>query len=231
MSEGKSHGVIDLRAYAQSASPSRDWYDGRSTPAFTDSAITVSALAPIGNGQVDSSTADEFLCLLSGRLTLTTAGAVRTVDAGRSVVLPAGLRFGWSAAPGTLAVSAAHAAARGTSHDAVPIDESAPLTASNPPLAELLVGPTPSCRNFTDYRSHDTEFVCGTWDSTPYHRLAMPYRHVELMHLLDGSVTFEDSSGTVTFKRGDICLAKRGAGCAWISPVPVKKVYAIHRPA
>ena len=49
--------------------------------------------------------------------------------------------------------------------------------------------PPPSCRNFTDYRSADGEFVCGTWDSTPYHRRAMFYRHYELMYLLEGSVT------------------------------------------
>jgi len=58
----------------------------------------------------------------------------------------------------------------------------------------------------------------------------MPYRHIELMHLLDGSVTFQDASGSVTFSKGDIFLAARGAECAWISEVHVKKVYAIHRP-
>jgi len=32
------------------------------------------------------------------------------------------------------------------------IDEAASLQPSNPPLADLLVGPTPSCRNHSDYR-------------------------------------------------------------------------------
>ena len=59
----------------------------------------------------------------------------------------------------------------------------------------------------------------------------MVYRHIELMHLLEGSVTFEDRAGSVTFGKGDIFLATRGAECAWISEVHVKKVYAIHRPA
>jgi len=53
----------------------------------------------------------------------------------------------------------------------------------------------------------------------------------ELMHLLEGSVTFEDASGSTTFSKGDIFLAARGAQCAWLSEVHVKKVYAIHRPA
>ena len=51
------------------------------------------------------------------------------------------------------------------------------------------------------------------------------------MHLLEGSVTLEDRAGSVTFGKGDIFLATRGAECAWISEVRVKKVYAIHRPA
>ena len=54
--------------------------------------------------------------------------------------------------------------------------------------------------------------------------------HIELMHLLEGSASFEDATGSVTFGRGDIFLAARGAECAWISEVHVKKVYAIHRP-
>ena len=122
-------------------------------------------------------------------------------------------------------------AAAGTAEDIVLIDEAASLQPSNPPLADLLVGPTPSCRNHTDYRSTNGEFVCGTWDSTPYHRRPMLYRHIELMHLLDGSVSFEIATGSVTFGKGDVFLATRGAECAWISHVHVKKVYAIHRPA
>ena len=121
--------------------------------------------------------------------------------------------------------------ASGTAAGVVPIDETAPLEPSNSPLAELLVGPKPSCRNHTDYRSTTGEFVCGTWDSTPYHRRPMLYRHIELMHLLEGTVTFQDASGSATFTKGDIVLAARGAETAWISEVHVKKVYATHRPA
>jgi uncharacterized cupin superfamily protein len=86
--------------------------------------------------------------------------------------------------------------------------------------------------NFTDYRSADGEFVCGTWDSTPYHRRSMAYRHYELMYLLDGIVTFVDGAGAEgTFGKGDIFLVEQGASCSWDSQVHVKKIYAIYRPA
>ena len=99
------------------------------------------------------------------------------------------------------------------------------------PSGEIGVETPRGGRNHTDYRSATGEFVCGTWDSTPYHRRAMLYRHIELMHLLEGAVTFQDDSGSATFSKGAILLAARGAQAAWISEVQVKKVYATHRPA
>lgn len=223
-------GLIDLRAYATGVAPTSDWIVGRPTPAFADDAATVVALAPRGEGRVTGLRGDEFVIVLSGTLTLKSERNTTVVETGQSAVLPAGLSFGWRAAAGTLAIIVVCPAQSGAASDIVPIDESAPLEASNPPADALLVGPRPSCRNHSDYRSNNGEFVCGTWDSTPYHRRAMPYRHIELMHLLDGRVTFQDSSGSVTFSKGDIFLAARGAECAWISEVHVKKVYAIHRP-
>ncbi len=227
----KVRGVIDLRAYAARVAPTRDWLAGRAAPAFADDAAAVVAIAPVGKGRVAALATDEFVIVISGEITLQTGRGVAVTKAGRSVVLPAGLGFDWTAAAGTVAVIVACPGSNGTASDVVPIDEAAPLVPSKPPLAELLVGPTPSCRNHTDYASTSGEFVCGTWDSTPYHRRAMPYRHIELMHLVEGSVTFEDASGSVTFSKGDIFLAARGAQCAWVSEVHVKKVYAIHRPA
>jgi uncharacterized cupin superfamily protein len=229
--EIRVRGVIDLRAYAANAAPTRDWLTGRGTPAFDDEGASVVSLAPVGEGRVQALPRDEFLIVLWGTLTFDSVRGVTVINAGRSAVLPAGLSFGWRAAAGTIAIIVSCPAAAGSAQDIVLIDENASLQPSNPPAAELLVGPTPSCRNFSDYRSTNAEFVCGTWDSTPYHRRAMLYRHIELMHLLDGSVTFEDASGSVTFGKGDIFLAMRGAQCAWISHVHVKKVYAIHRPA
>jgi uncharacterized cupin superfamily protein len=59
----------------------------------------------------------------------------------------------------------------------------------------------------------------------------MRYRHYELMHLLDGAVTFVDEAGrTATFTAGDIFLVEQGAECSWESKTFVKKVYAIYRP-
>jgi uncharacterized cupin superfamily protein len=200
-------------------------------PAFADADAVVTAIAPLRHGEVSSLPADEFLIVLSGTLTIRHEGGATLVPMGRSAVLPAGTSFEWAASPATVVVIVACPAVSGAAAAVVPINENAPLEPSNPPLAELLVGPTPSCRNHSDYRSVDGEFVCGTWDSTPYHRRAMTYRHIELMHLLEGSVTLENTAGSATFSKGDVFLVTRGAECAWSSTVHVKKVYAVHRPA
>jgi uncharacterized cupin superfamily protein len=229
--EAPVRGVIDLRAYAAAAAPTDDWLSGRGTPAFVDDFASVVALAPVGEGRVEALPADEFLILLAGTLMIETPRGRTVLSTARSAVLPAGLSFEWRSGAGTVAIIVACPATAGAADDVVSIDEAASLQPSNPPIADLLIGPTPSCRNHSDYRSRNGEFVCGTWDSTPYHRRAMLYRHIELMHLLEGSVTFEDAAGSVTFGKGDVFLAMRGAECAWTSHVRVKKVYAIHRPA
>ena len=226
-----ARGVIDLRSYAARPKPAADWLSGRMAPAFADADAVVTAIAPSGHGGVSSLPTDEFLIVLSGSLTMRHEGGSTPVPTGRSAVLPAGTSFEWTASPSTVVVIVACPAVSGAVAAVVPINEDAPLAPSNPPLAELLVGPTPSCRSHSDYRSVNGEFVCGTWDSTPYRRRAMTYRHIELMHLLEGSVTLENTAGSATFNRGDVFLVTRGAECAWTSTVDVKKVYAVHRPA
>ena len=226
-----ARGVIDLRSYAARTKPAGDWLSGRMAPAFADADAVVTAIAPLGHGAVSSLPADEFLIVLSGTLTIRYENGTILVPTGRSAVLPAGTSFEWTASPATVVVIVACPAVSGAVAAVVSINENAPLQPSNPPLAELLIGPTPSCRSYSDYRSVNGEFVCGTWDSTPYRRRAMTYRHIELMHLLEGSVTLENTAGSATFNRGDVFLVTRGAECAWTSTVDVKKVYAVHRPA
>ncbi|WP_082659251.1 cupin domain-containing protein [Aureimonas sp. AU40] len=231
----------DLRAFAgdrkagNAVAPDGDAFlSARRLLPIEKGAVTVAAIdLPAGSGEVTSLAADEFVIAAEGEVSFTDADG-RTVDLaeGRSLVLAKGARFRWSTGSGASLLVVAYPNGGGSAAGIVPIDETAKLEASNPPLAALLVGETPSCRNHTDYRSGDGEFVCGTWDSTPYHRLPMVYRHYELMHLLAGSVTFVDEAGREgTFRKGDIFLVEAGASCSWDSREHVAKVYAIHRPA
>ena len=233
---------FDLRAFASNAAAqAAEQPDASGDPYLArrqllhldDGPVTCGIISlPAGNGSVPALDGDEFVIVLDGELSF---GGDFTLRANESAVLPAGTAFSWSAdGPARLIFMRYQAAA--AAHDQRPapvrIDESAQLEPSGAPLAELLAGPTPSCRNHTDFTSADGTFLCGTWDSTPYHRRPMFYRHHELMHLLEGSVTFEDEGGSrATFGKGDIFIVRRGARCSWESRVDVKKVYAIYRPA
>lgn len=228
---------IDLRDFAArtdlpAATGDGAWTANRKSLPLPEGPVSIAVLRLGGKGAEAALAADEFVIVLEGALLVEHHGEVFEIPAGKSAVIPAGVAFDWTARAATTAVVMRCASGPAGADKPVPIDESAELAPSGAPLAELLVGPTPSCRNFTDYRSENGEFVCGTWDSTPYHRLSMPYRHYELMHLLQGAVTFVDGAGReATFGEGDVFLVEQGAHCSWESRVHVKKVYAIYRPA
>lgn len=234
-----AHSFIDLRAFADGVrfdhAPGSEmtsaWASNSCHLPLPTGAVAVLAAGVSPEGEHAGLGADEFVFVLKGELTLVQGDVSVALPCNASGVIPAGRRFGWQAAVDTTVIIMRCSSGPAGSDAIVPINESADLVPSGPPLAELLVGPTPSCRNFTDYRSANGEFVCGTWDSTPYHRLPMPYRHHELMHLLEGEVTFIDGVGReATFSKGDLFLVEMGAHCSWESRSHVKKVYAIYRP-
>lgn len=228
---------IDLRAFAAHADRvtggANAFLDNRRLLDLPQGPVTIGTIAlDGGRGAVRTLAADEFVVVLSGAVTFEQDGRSIVLTEGRSAVLPRGAAFDWSGADTATLLFMRYSGASEGDGRIVPIDEAAPLQPSGAPLAELLIGPAPSCRNHTDYRSTNGEFLCGTWDSTPYHRRAMAYRHYELMHLLGGAVTFEDEAGLRrTFSKGDIFLVEQHAQCSWESTVDVAKIYAIYRPA
>lgn len=193
--------------------------------------VSVGALTVAPGSHRELVDVDEFVVVQEGNVVLEANGVVMSLASGASALIRCGTALQWRAkAPASL-IFMRYSTARVGDGGVVQINPDAELVPSGAPLAELLTTPAPECRNHTDYRSDDGEFMCGTWDSTPYTRKAMEYRHYELMHLLDGEVTFVDAAGQRgTFGRGDIFLVRQGAECSWDSQVYVRKVYAIWRP-
>lgn len=188
-----------------------------------------------GGGMVPTLPADEFIIVHEGRLTLVQQGerqnTTLTLEPGQSAVIPHGAEFTWSASAPVSLIFTRYNLSQPGSGVIVPIQQSPELKPSGTPPLDLLTTPAPSCRNFTDYQSADGEFMCGTWDSTPYARRPLFYKHYELMHLLQGSVDFVDETGRcATFSKGDIFLVEQGARCTWDSREQVAKVYVIYRP-
>lgn len=230
---------VDLRAFADDPRAGNRlvahgdaFLASRRVMALPEGPVSLAALDLQGAGRVPSLPADEFILVLSGTLEIGAGTTRLALAANDSAVVPGGTGFDWRADPRTRAIVMRCASGGASAVSPVKIDHDAPLSPSGAPLAELLVGPAPSCRNHTAYESASGEFSCGTWDSTPYHRRAMDYRHYELMHLLEGAVTLVDGAGrSRTFGAGDILLAEQHVHGSWESKVAVKKVYAIYRPA
>ena len=196
--------------------------------------VTVEAVRlPAGDAGHATLPGDEFVLVLRGGVRFEQSGTEIRLEAGEAAVVLRGRPLAWRSADGAeLIVMRCEGGGGAGAEVPVRIDTDAPLAPSNPPLAELLLGPTPQCRNHSDYRSRSGEFVCGTWASTPYHRRLMEFRHYELMRLLEGSVTFVDAAGREgRFSAGDVVLLEMGGGCSWESRNDVKKIYSTYRPA
>jgi uncharacterized cupin superfamily protein len=175
---------------------------------------------------------DEFVLVVAGTIRFRQAGRELRLEADDAGVVVRSLPLEWATDGATELLVMRCSAGPGGADGPARIDVDAPLSPSIPPIAELLIGPTPSCRGHMDFRSVSGEFMCGTWDSTPYHRRLMNFRHFELMRLLEGEVTFADASGcTASFGEGDVVLFVQGGGASWESRTHVKKIYATYRPA
>jgi uncharacterized cupin superfamily protein len=183
-----------------------------------------------GSGRVDAMSNDEFIIVLKGLLRIEADGVTHELGDSDSAVLPHGAGFDWKAEGEVVAITMRYPDSAATGAAIVPIARDPVLMPSAKPAADILIGPAPECRNFNDYRVNDGKFVCGTWDSTPYHRCGFLYGHQEIMAIAKGSVTFSDPSGRAqTFTKGDVLLAEHGSQCGWESREDVTKVFAIHR--
>lgn len=233
---------IDLRKFAQDKNQGIPLIDVAGEDLFLSSRrlldfppgpVTAGAIAlETGSGVVQAQPADEFIIVCKGTLTLTQQDHTLVLEPNNSAVIQHGAEFSWSTdGPVSVIFMRYHDSEPGD-RAIVPIKENPKMGPSGGPLADLLITPAPVCRNYTDHTSADGVFICGTWDSTPYHRRPMSYRIYELMYLVEGSVTFVDETGrSGTFSRGDIFIIEQNAQCSWESREKVTKVYAIYRPA
>ena len=180
-----------------------------------------------GDGEAHEHRGDLWVLAQDGEILLSYAQQELILSPGTSAVISKGTTFRWrTELPVTMIGMRYLDAVEGT-HGIVAIDNDAPLSPSNPPALDVLTSPVPSCRSNSMFRSTGDEFLCGIWDSTPYQRRAIYFQHCELMHLLEGEVTFMDEANrTATFSKGDTFIIEQGAKCTWESYAHVKKIYA-----
>jgi len=181
----------------------------------------------VGELEVASFPHIETIVVVEGELTLTAAGAAPLVlgpQAGAVIGCGTALRI--QAGSRVRFVFCTAACDRPTKTGVVSLRANADFKPSKPPPAETLLGPTPQCRSDNVFTDDGAQYIAGTWDSTPYHRIVRPHRLNEFMHLLAGSVRFAAPDGSVlSVSAGDALFVPQGAPIGWESSDRVAKFY------
>ena len=169
----------------------------------------------------------ETIVVVQGELTLTAGGAAPLVLGPQTgVVIGCGTALRIQAASRVRFVFCAAACETAQKPGVNALRADADFKPSKPPPAETLLGPTPECRSDNVFTDDGTQYVAGTWDSTPYHRIVRAHRLNEFMHLLAGSVRFAAPDGSVlSVGTGDALFVPQGAPIGWESSDRVAKFY------
>lgn len=183
----------------------------------------------IGELDVASFPHIETIVVVQGELTLTAAGAAPLVlgpQAGAVIGCGTALRI--QAASRVRFVFCAATCERPTRTGVLALRADADFKPSKAPPAETLLGPTPQCRSDNVFADDAAQYIAGTWDSTPYHRIVRAHRLNEFMHLLAGSVRFAAPDGSVlSAGSGDALFVPQGAAIGWESSDRVAKFFVV----
>jgi uncharacterized cupin superfamily protein len=177
----------------------------------------------------------EFMILLEGHVTILEEGHSTTIRAGESFVIPKGLRCRWMQKGRVrkffLIVEDNSEFTVDPRRRMIKIDPKAALASSDPPSPAVLLSPPPTQHSHDAYVGMDGRFTVGVWDTTAYTRKLIDFPRHELMHLLEGSVTFTDAAGEKqTFKAGDTLFVPMGTPNAWSCSAYLRKIYCILMP-
>jgi uncharacterized cupin superfamily protein len=169
----------------------------------------------------------ETIVVVEGELTLTAAGAAPLVlgpQAGAVIGCGTALRI--QAGSRARFVFCAAACDQPTKRGVVALRADADFKPSATLPAEVLLGPAPQCRSDNVFTDDAAQYLAGTWDSTPYHRIVRAHRLNEFMHLVAGSVRFAAPDGSVlSVGTGDALFVPQGAPIGWESSDRVAKFY------
>ena len=171
----------------------------------------------------------ETLVVVDGELSLHTPGSPALVlGRGEGAVVARGTALRVQARGQAVFAFCAFAARAGTPAGITALRALADFKPSNPPAANLLLGPTPQCRSDNVFKDEAAGVQAGTWDSTPYHRIVRAHPVNEFMVLLAGRVRFASPDGSVLEAgAGDAVFVPHGTAVGWESREQVAKFYVV----
>ena len=181
---------------------------------------------------------DEFMLLLEGAVEIVLPdGSFTRVEAGQSFVIPKGLVCQWRQ-PGYVkkffVIQETPDTAKSRSSDGLKValpDTKAKLAPSAGPKPEMLLSGSPVQHTKEFFTDASGKLTVGVWDTTAYHRKAIPFPRHELMCLLEGQVTITGPGGKPqSFKAGDSFFVPYGAVTDFKVDGSLKKIFVIYQP-
>lgn len=178
---------------------------------------------------------NEFMLVLDGEVVIVEEDRTVSVKAGQGFVIPKGLRCRWTQPGYVKKFFVIHDDASGLRNEGplrtIVIDPRATLEPSAPPPPEMLTTPQPIQHSRDIFTDATGQLNIGIWDTTGYARKLIDFPRHELMHLIEGSVTFADDQGREqTFRAGDTFLVPLGTPNAWKSEGYLRKIFVIFQP-
>ncbi|MBK5410832.1 DUF861 domain-containing protein [Pseudomonas sp. TH34] len=224
-----SGGHVATRFYAAALSPSDPFGASRDIAWLGSDGVSAGLVRFSGEIVIEAFPHTETLVVHSGHVVLHSPEQTLELKAGTSAVIGRGTQLRVQASTDSRwAFCAVDLPDMPQTTGLTGLDTYCLLTPSAAPEPQMLIGPTPQCRSLNLFDDDTTELRAGVWDSTPYTRLGRPHKLNELMHLIEGSVTLQDVTGSdVTINTGDTVFVAKGAPCAWSSSIYVRKVYAV----
>jgi uncharacterized cupin superfamily protein len=177
----------------------------------------------------------EFMVIVEGEVVVVEEDCETVIGPGESFFIPKGRRCIWNqsgyAKKFMVIFDDPSGIAGNQSQPIIKIDPNVKLVPSTPPSAEALHSPVPSQHTYEYFRDATGQLTVGVWQTTGYHRKLIDFPRFELMHLLEGTVTFEDDKGfSQSFKSGDTFFVPMGTPNSWKSEGTLRKIYCIFQP-
>jgi uncharacterized cupin superfamily protein len=177
----------------------------------------------------------EFMLVLEGEVVIVEETGETRIGSGESFIIPKGLRCRWTQ-PGKVKkffviLDDSSGAASPGPLKVIKVNPKVKLQPSTPPKADTLHSAVPTQHTYEYFEDATGQLTVGIWDTTGYHRKLINFARYELMHLLEGSVTFaDDTGGSQTFKAGDTFFVPLGTPNSWKSEGYLRKIYCIFQP-
>ena len=192
-------------------------------------------------GKFEPYEVNEFMLLLEGSLTMILGdGTEVQLEAGDAFILPKGLPCQWKQDgylrkyfmilenPATPVAENVSDLGVILPKPAGPLGGLAKVEITDP---SDYIGQLPEQHEHVYYRDPSGQMEIGLWQGTPFETKMSPYSCNELMHILEGSATLTDDSGTQHHvKAGETVYVPKGTTCSWRNTQTVRKFYAIYAP-